>query len=1100
MKQWIALLLALTMLLGVTACGRKDKTETFEAYYQEFTEEDVVYEDSELFVDSQLLLTAVSGTKTSTIEKLIKDAGGKIVGYIEISDDYQIEFPEGKTLDELNQLVDKWNGESFVEFVSLHNVFYMDTSAVNYETDPWLPTGKLVSEDDRDWSLIHPDGTNWWVEMINMPAVWAMDAAFEEVRVGIIDSMFDASQEDLAGRFISLYCNPDNVVELYKNDPSESNISHGTHVAGIIAANNNDVGIAGVSQNAKLYAYAMHGDKPSGYISLFMWSYQIATLLADNVKVINISMGDEALTASAWLDAQAGLTATESRALKDLDSVNKRLENFLENCLEHRDFLIIKSAGNNCNQVWTENNNPNRENPYSYKKSGVASGRVCEISTDFDVLGGIDNKNVRRHIIMVGSVDLVYYGISDWNSLAYSAESSFSNANPDVYAPGGVCTSSERSLNIFPDGITGDPVTTFNTYEILSAVPGGYDYKAGTSMAAPVVTGIAALIWGVNPELTAEEVRSIIVSSAESNERFPGVVDALSSVNVANRSLGSAPDGNSDDLGTVMGYAYTEIVDKETGEESEYYVAAEFTLYTYQDEEYWMTERIDTAEDYTFSLFLEPGYYSITAKAEGFNDKTTTFELDAGDTRLLAIEMTEAGSKNNVSLYIPIIEEILNSDDYSEGEGFLYDTDGDGLDELILLYSVSDGMTVPKVLCTVCDIENNEVIYHIDELQVTTLAGAPEYCVGVVETVDGTAFMIYTLGYAEGGSAEEYTIYDGTDYEQIDVLWRDYYGGQYFYSRHGESLSELDFEVLIDSIEFQDLMGSSYSLNIDDYRFSAMTLEELLEYLQGIEDTPSADDEPTDSNKDWKQLYYDFIVENKSDYKNETDWDYVGYQLLYLDEDDIPELWIDYAIYASGCGLATICDDEVCFELLASGYLEYEENNNTFLHSTGHQGMFMDTIYSIEDGEFCIASEGYYNIDRGEYYWGESSISAAAYEDIIGEFVDRSLTKNTYEDPDSVYTYEEILSYLADEDTPKSDIEQTLTEEEVLSLAQKYWDIYPGEVEDETGFAYGFMVMSYPTEDDPNYTIALRHYVEDHMSTVDMVLVNATTGECKSFW
>ncbi len=54
---------------------------------------------------------------------------------------------------------------------------------------------------------------------------------------------------------------------------------------------------------------------------------------------------------------------------------------------------------------------------------------------------------------------------------------------------------------------------------ILSTVPGnGYERNQGTSMAAPVVSGLAALIMSYYPQLTAEQVRAVILESAT---RFP---------------------------------------------------------------------------------------------------------------------------------------------------------------------------------------------------------------------------------------------------------------------------------------------------------------------------------------------------------------------------------------------------------------------------------------------------------------------------------------------------------------------------------------------------------------------------------------------------
>jgi len=54
---------------------------------------------------------------------------------------------------------------------------------------------------------------------------------------------------------------------------------------------------------------------------------------------------------------------------------------------------------------------------------------------------------------------------------------------------------------------------------IWSTVPrGGYDRLQGTSMASPVVAGVAALLMAYYPSLTATEVKDIIIQSAF---RFP---------------------------------------------------------------------------------------------------------------------------------------------------------------------------------------------------------------------------------------------------------------------------------------------------------------------------------------------------------------------------------------------------------------------------------------------------------------------------------------------------------------------------------------------------------------------------------------------------
>lgn len=89
-----------------------------------------------------------------------------------------------------------------------------------------------------------------------------------------------------------------------------------------------------------------------------------------------------------------------------------------------------------------------------------------------------------------------------------------------------------KSSNIISVGATDgfDYKTGFSNYglnsvhlmapgeEIFSTIPGGYEYKRGTSMAAPFVSGTAALILAQNPEFTPVQVKNLLMSTVD--EKF----------------------------------------------------------------------------------------------------------------------------------------------------------------------------------------------------------------------------------------------------------------------------------------------------------------------------------------------------------------------------------------------------------------------------------------------------------------------------------------------------------------------------------------------------------------------------------------------------
>lgn len=79
----------------------------------------------------------------------------------------------------------------------------------------------------------------------------------------------------------------------------------------------------------------------------------------------------------------------------------------------------------------------------------------------------------------------------------------------------------DRSSNYGPISVD---VAAPGTY-VLSAIPDkSYAFMSGTSMAAPMVTGIAAMVYSARPELNVTDVKNVLITSARKLDTLAGKV------------------------------------------------------------------------------------------------------------------------------------------------------------------------------------------------------------------------------------------------------------------------------------------------------------------------------------------------------------------------------------------------------------------------------------------------------------------------------------------------------------------------------------------------------------------------------------------------
>lgn len=135
---------------------------------------------------------------------------------------------------------------------------------------------------------VEPDGeaytleqtVPWGIERVNALQVHAFNQFGAGINVAILDTGILLSHEDLLvwGGY-----------DTFGNGSYNDDNGHGTHVAGTVAAMNNNLGVIGAAPQAKLHAVKVLDSKGSGAYSNIIAGIEWA--ISNHMKVINMSLG-----------------------------------------------------------------------------------------------------------------------------------------------------------------------------------------------------------------------------------------------------------------------------------------------------------------------------------------------------------------------------------------------------------------------------------------------------------------------------------------------------------------------------------------------------------------------------------------------------------------------------------------------------------------------------------------------------------------------------------------------------------------------------------------------------------------------------------------
>ena len=336
-------------------------------------------------------------------------------------------------------------------------------------------------------SFMTPEfNANWGLGVINAQDAYALGFTGKGVRLGIADDAFQFTHPEFRGRIFSPTTYP-----LFPL-PGVKVPTHGTHVMGLAAAARNGNGMMGVAFDASLAGVVAYDT--AGYPKAGDWA---AELINAKVSVMNGSFGPDAAPSPTLADGSENpnysvvnfLAVSSSELVDGYDAIKR---------LSAADIVMVFAAGNEFEEQPLASRIPSGIPMIPLvTPANTAAGTLYRVITDESdsnnpgawsyvpitnpELAGFDASAYQGALIAVVALDKNNQ-IADFSNRC-GAAASWCMAAPGV--------------------------------DLWSTVPmNTYSNSSGTSMAAPLVAGSAAVVRQAFPYMTARQVIEVLLTTA----------------------------------------------------------------------------------------------------------------------------------------------------------------------------------------------------------------------------------------------------------------------------------------------------------------------------------------------------------------------------------------------------------------------------------------------------------------------------------------------------------------------------------------------------------------------------------------------------------
>ena len=166
-------------------------------------------------------------------------------------------------------------------------------------------------------------------------------------------------------------------------------------------------------------------------------------------------------------------------------------------------------------------------------------------------------------------------------------------------------------------------------------------------------------------------------------------------------------------------------------------------------------------------------------------------------------------------------------------------------------------------------------------------------------------------------------------------------------------------------------------------------------------------------DSDYQKAYLDFLKDKKESHRL--------FSLVFIDDDNIPELYLSGVSEAEGDMICSLKNGVVVYQYLSRiGGGKYVERSGNIINQNGHMGLYYDNVYTLSENGFSQIlnaryTERYEHIGNEEYniycdyFIGDTPVSEADYNNAVSSAFDLSKAVSLYENSVSYNTIIEQL-------------------------------------------------------------------------------------------